>query len=97
MLRNEAFSTVMAWQRTSRIIVSGLLLVSAFQFLAAAVVYGTLGNTEADKLTFAGCLVFATLAFALCVAFWKSGAPTWKHKVAVALVALPAALSIIAR
>lgn len=97
MLRDEKLKTDTAWQRTSRIVISGLLLLSAAQFVAAAVVYRSLGNSETDTLLFAGCLVFAALAFALCVAFWNSGAPTWKHKMAVAFVALPAVISIITR
>lgn len=95
MLRNDETSTLMVWQRSFRLVVASLLLLSALQFLANSIVYRTLGSTEADKLIFAGSLVFAAVAFALCVAFWKSGAPTWKHKVAVAIVALPAVLNVL--
>lgn len=97
MRQNDSFTRVVAWERTSRIVVVGLLFLSGLQFLAAAVVYRELGENEADKLIFAGCLLFAEIAFALGLAFWKSGAPTWKHKAAVAVVALPAALSLVLR
>lgn len=97
MARYDEFATVDAWQITSRIIVSGLLLPSGLRFLALAIVFRTLDNSEDYKLVFAGCLALATLALALCLTFWKSGAPTWKHKVAVALVSLPAALELVIR
>ena len=67
------------------------------QFLAAALVYRTVGRSETDMLLFAGCLMMAGFAFALGLAFRKSGAPTWKHRLAVAVVALPAAISLLLR
>jgi hypothetical protein len=97
MRQNDSFMTVAAWEFTSRIVITGLLILNGLQFLAAAVVYRTLGTSEADKLIFAGSLLFAGIAFALALAFRKSGAPTWKHKAAVAVVALPAALSLAIR
>jgi uncharacterized PurR-regulated membrane protein YhhQ (DUF165 family) len=97
MKRSDQVATAMAWERTSRIFVLGLLFLSALQFLTGAIVYGTLGQAETDKLVFAGCVLFTALAVGVGVAFRKSGAPTWKHKLAVASVALPAALSLLPR
>lgn len=97
MRQDDSFATVVAWGRASRIVIMGLLALSGLQFLSAAVIYGTLGTSEADKWIFAGSLLFAGSAFALAFAFRKSGAPTWKHKAAVAVVALPAALSLVMR
>jgi uncharacterized PurR-regulated membrane protein YhhQ (DUF165 family) len=94
MRRHDEFTTVEAWRSTSRIVISGLLILSAFQFLAGAVIYRVLGSSETEKLLFAGFLIFAALAAALCIAFWKTGAPTWKDKLAVAIVVVPAALRI---
>jgi len=96
MRRQDEFTTVQAWQSTSRIVISGLLILNACQFLAVAVIYRALGSSETDKLVFAGFLILAALASALCIAFWKTGAPTWRHKLAVAVVVLPAALSMMA-
>jgi drug/metabolite transporter (DMT)-like permease len=97
MQGKQEFTTLVAWQRASRILISGLLLVSAMQFVAAAIVYRTLGSSDTDTLIFAGCLVLAAIALAMCVSFWRSGAPTWKHKLAIALIALPAAIGMITR
>ncbi|RYY26498.1 MAG: hypothetical protein EOP62_10245 [Sphingomonadales bacterium] len=97
MRQNDSLMTVMAWQQTSRFVVLGLLFLSGCQFLAAALVYRTVGRSETDTLIFAGCLMMAGFAFALGLAFRKSGAPTWKHKLAVAVVALPAAISLLLR
>ncbi len=97
MRQNDSYTPVVAWERTTRIVIVGLLVLSGLQFLAAAVVYRTLGTSENDNLIFAGSLFFAGFAFALARAFRKSGAPTWKHKAAVAVVALPAALSLVIR
>ena len=97
MRQSDRFTVMVAWQHTTRIVTVGLLVLSGVQFLAAAVVYRTLGTSENDNLIFAGSLLFAGTAFALALAFRKSGAPTWKHKSAVAVVALPAALSLIMR
>lgn len=85
------------WNSAIRVIILSLLFFSAFQFLAFAIVIRAFGTTEDEKLIFAGCMLLAGIAFALGVAFRKSGAPTWKHKVAVALVAAPAAVSIFMR
>jgi hypothetical protein len=97
MRHDNSFTKVVAWERTTRILTVFLLILSGVQFLAAAIVYRALGTDEADRLIFAGSLLFAGLAFAFALAFWKSGAPTWKHKVVVAVVALPAALTLIMR
>lgn len=97
MRQNDSFTTVVAWERTTRIVIVGLLVLSGVQFLAAAVVYRALGVSENDNLIFAGSLLFAGTAFALAIAFRRSGAPTWKHKAAVAVVVLPAALSLVMR
>ena len=73
-----------------------LLFLSSVQFIAVAIVFGASGKTEGDKLISAGCTAFAGFALALGLAFCKAGAPTWRHKLAVAVVALPAALTILA-
>ncbi|CAN5404771.1 hypothetical protein BH10PSE14_BH10PSE14_39700 [soil metagenome] len=97
MRRADEFTTMRAWAQSLRIMVLCLLFLSAARFLATALVFRALGHSEADKLVFAGCLVLAALAAGLGLAFRKAGAPTWKHKVAVAIVALPAALSLALR
>ena len=97
MRQNGSYTSIVVGERTTRIIIVGLLFLSGFQFLAAAVVYRTLSTGEDDNLIFAGSLLFAGLAFALARAFRNSGAPTWKHKAAVAFVALPAVWSLIIR
>jgi hypothetical protein len=96
-MKADEFAVARYWGQASRIIALGLLFLSSVQFLAATIVLGTLGKTEADKLISAGCTLFAGVAFALGLAFRRVGAPTWKHKLAVALVALPAALTVIMR
>ena len=62
-------------------------------YVRAAILFGI-----AAVLALAGVVtLFVGIAFALALAFRKSGAPTWKHKAAVAVVALPAALSLAIR
>jgi hypothetical protein len=94
MRQNDNFTAV-AWNGATRIVVVGLLVLSGFQFLSIAVVYRTLGASENDNMIFAGSLLFAGAAFAFALAFRKAGAPTWKHKAAVAVIAFPAALSLV--
>lgn len=96
-MKADEFATARAWEQLSRLAVLGLLFLSSFQFLVTAIVFGSLGKSDADKLITAGCLLFAGVAFALGLAFRKVGAPTWKHKLVVAIVALPAALTLLTR
>lgn len=78
-----------------RWIVLILLGLSALQFLFAAIVFGFLVDTEDGKQLSAIFILLFGVALALAVAFRKSGAPTWKHKLAVAVIALPAALQLV--
>lgn len=95
-MRKDELAAVEAWYASSRIVVLGLLFLSSMQFLSVAIIVSALGQTPDDKLIFAGSLLFAAVALAAGLAFRKVGAPTWKHKVVVALITLPAALSILA-
>lgn len=92
---NDQFAAIKALERSGRAILTGLLGLSALQFLTLAIVYGTLGQSSTDRLVFAGGLLAAGIALAVALAFWKSGAPTWKHKLAVFVIALPAASSLL--
>ncbi|WP_156930306.1 hypothetical protein [Sphingomonas jaspsi] len=96
-MKPDEFATAKAWEQSSRIIVLVLLFLSGLQFLAAAIVFGSLGTSETDRLLTSGFLVLSGVAFALGLAFRKFGAPTWKHKLAVAILVLPAALSLLVR
>ena len=96
-MKADEFATARTWDQVSRIMVLGLLFLSSAQFLLAAVAFGALGKTETDKFISGGCILLAGVALALGLAFRKVGAPTWKHKLAVALIVLPAALSILTR
>ena len=94
-MKAHELEVVRSRDQASRNLVLGLLFLSAAFFLFAAILFGTLGATEEDKLITAACVLFAGAAFALGLAFRSVGAPTWKHKLAVAFFALPAALLII--
>jgi hypothetical protein len=96
-MKLDEIETLHDWRRGSRLVVLGLLFLSALQFLAFAIVTGTLGKTEDDNMIFAGSMLLAGIAFALGISFRKVGAPTWKHQVAVALIAAPAAISVLVR
>ena len=96
-MKTDEIETLHVWRSGSRLVVLGLLFLSALQFLAFAIVTRTLGNTENDNVIFAGSMLLAGLALALGISFRKVGAPTWKHKVAVALIAAPAAISVFVR
>ena len=97
MMKADEFATARAWEQLARLVVLGLLFLSSLQLLITAVVVGSLGKSETDKLIVAGCVLFASVAFGLALAFRKVGARTWKHKVAVGIVALPAALTLLTR
>ena len=97
MSSNRNAASAHPWELSYRVLVLCLLFVSALEWLAAAILYSTLGTTETDKLVCAGCLVLAGLAVGLGVAFRKTGAPTWKHKTAVAIVSIPAIIGMISR
>ena len=97
VMQTDEFATVRAWEDLARLAVLGLLFLSSLQFLVTAVVFGSLARSETDKLMTAGCVLLACVAFTLGLAFRKVGAPTWKHKLAVGIVALPAALTLLTR
>ena len=94
-MRAGDYEAARSWDTYSRFAVLGLLILSALQFLSVAVVLGTLGQSEGDRLLPAASLILVATAIALAVANRKSGAPTWKHKLIVMLLASPAALSIV--
>ena len=75
-MQQNDYEVVRSWETFSRFAVLGLLVLSAFQFLSVAVVLGTLGESEGDKLLAAMSLVLAGTATALAIAYRKSGAPT---------------------
>lgn len=78
-----------------RWIVLILLGFSAFQFLFTAIVLGFLVDTADGKLLSAAFFLLFGVALTLAIAFRKSGAPTWKHKVAVGVIVVPAALKLL--
>ena len=97
MIHSDNLSTIKMWERSSRILVLFLLGLSALQFLSGAILYGSLGQTETDKLICAAFGLLAGLALATAMSFRKSGAPTWKHKLVVAVIAAPAAMTMLTR
>jgi hypothetical protein len=97
VMKADEFANARAWEQLARRAVLGLLFLSSFQFLVTAFAFGSLAKSGTGKLITGGCVLFAGVAFALGLTFRKVGAPTWKHKLAVGIVALPAALTLLTR
>ena len=93
----DELAAAKAWEQSSRILVLTLLFSSSVQFLVAGLVFRTIGESANDTIIGSASMLLAGVAFALGLAFRKVGAPTWKHKIAVAAVAVPAALSVLTR
>ena len=94
MIMND-FAQVMAWEKAKRIIVIGILLLSALQTFAVALVFGLIGSGENDKLIGAGLALFGGMAVAVAMGFRKLQQPTWKHWLTAAVLAVPGALSLV--
>ena len=89
-------STARTWDSVIRMAITCFLSLSALMAICSAFIVSALATGEDANIARGALLVFGGLAFALAVSFRKVEHRTWKHWLAICILAAPGALYMIA-